>query len=204
MLGFLIGTICLIGLVKVLRRGHGGRYGMCGYGPGGYGPPGYGPCGHGSRWGGGCDADGWEGEGPYRSHGGGWGGLRGRGRGWGGGPSMWLRWVMQHVDATPAQEKVIAAAAQEIGEAIGKSRDEVRKSREDIGKAMRSEAFDEVLFGELFARHDSAMEALRKATVGALAKVHEALDERQRARLAELIESGPRFFRSWAGRSYEI
>jgi hypothetical protein len=69
---------------------------------------------------------------------------------------------------------------------------------------MRSQAFDEVLFGELFARHDSAMEAFRKAAFSALAKVHEALDERQRARLAELIESGPRFFRSWAGQGYEI
>jgi len=31
--------------------------------------------------------------------------------------------------------------------------------------------------------------------VGALAKVHDALDEKQRERLADLIESGPGFFR---------
>ncbi|HEY6462884.1 MAG TPA: periplasmic heavy metal sensor [Polyangiaceae bacterium] len=39
MLGFIIGTVCLIGLVKVLRRGRGwhGRWGHGGYGPQAYG-----------------------------------------------------------------------------------------------------------------------------------------------------------------------
>jgi len=48
MLGFVIGTLCLIGLVKVVRRGHGGRWGRrhgCGGGGfagGGWGGRGYG------------------------------------------------------------------------------------------------------------------------------------------------------------------
>lgn len=48
MLGFIIGTVCLIGLVKVLRRGRGwhGRWGHGGYGPVG---PGAGFRGRG-RW----------------------------------------------------------------------------------------------------------------------------------------------------------
>jgi Spy/CpxP family protein refolding chaperone len=41
MLGFIIGTVCLIGLIKVLRRGHGAPFGHGGYG-----------CGHGSLGGG--------------------------------------------------------------------------------------------------------------------------------------------------------
>jgi len=51
-LGFLIGTICLIGLVRVLvgRRYHGGFHHYGGYG---YGPPGWGGWGHhgGPYWG---------------------------------------------------------------------------------------------------------------------------------------------------------
>jgi hypothetical protein len=47
----------------------------------------------------------------------------------------------------------------------------------------------------MFARHDTTLETLRKAGMGALAKVHDALDERQRARLADMIESGPGYFR---------
>ena len=47
------------------------------------------------------------------------------------------------------------------------------------------------------------LEELRKAFVGAGARIHEALDERQRARLADLIEKGPRWFgRSWARRDW--
>jgi len=48
-----------------------------------------------------------------------------------------------------------------------------------------------VLFGELFGRHDEALRELRKAFVGMARAHHDALDDKQRARLAELIEAGP-------------
>ena len=97
---------------------------------------------------------------------------------------------------------MIAAAVEEMREAGRKARGEVAASRADIAKAMRAPGFDEVLFGEMFARHDSAMEGLRKSAVGALAKVHDALDEKQRQRLADIVENGPGF-RSWGG-GYEV
>jgi hypothetical protein len=62
---------------------------------------------------------------------------------------------------------------------------------------MRSESFDAESLGEAFAKHDSALSTLRNAVVEGLAKIHEALDEKQRARLAELIESG--MGRRWHG-----
>ena len=182
MLGIIIGTVCLIGLVKVLRHGRHG-YGR-GYGGG---------CGGG--WGGGGRFRG------YRDHGGGYGGDEGGfrrggwGGGWGGGPGFILRAIIDQLDATPEQEKVIAAAFREVRDEAAKNRAEARKSREDIAKAMRSPGFDEVLLGELFARHDTAIEGLRKAFTGALAKVHVVLDEKQREELAGLIEHGPGFFR---------
>jgi hypothetical protein len=183
MLGILIGTVCLVGLIKTLRWGRrhgrwGHGYGGCGYG-GGCGGGGYG-----RRWGGGWGGpDAWGGD-----HDQGWGG------GWGG-PSVMLRGLFRRLETTPGQEKVIAQAIDEVRDAARQARGEVRAARADIAKAMRSPAFDEVLFGEMFARHDTAMETMRKATVGALAKVHDALDEKQRARLADLIESGPGGFR---------
>jgi hypothetical protein len=116
--------------------------------------------------------------------------------------------LLEHLDATPAQEKVIAAAFHELRDQAVKSRDELGKTRADVGKVMRGPNFDEVLFGELFARHDTALESMRKAAMGALGKVHEVLDERQRARLADLIEHGPGFFRPWQepwrARGYEV
>ena len=182
MLGFIIGTACLIGLFKVLGRGRGrGR----GYGWGGGG------CGGRGRF---RDHEG----GDHREGGfqrGGWGGWGG----WGGGSGFFLRAIIDQLDATPEQEKVIAAAFREVRDEAAKHREEARRSRNDIAKAMRSPGFDEVLLGELFARHDTAIEAMRRAVIGALAKVHVVLDEKQRDHLADLIENGPGFFRG--GRS---
>lgn len=173
MFGFIIGAVCLIGLIKVLRRGrHGGG---CG---GGW-----------RRHGGGCGHRG----GGHR----GWDDRDGdRGGGWGGGPEWFLRAVFERLDATPAQEKVIKGAVDEIREAGRAAKDELKKSRGEVAKAVRGPTINEVFFGELFARQDSAIESVRKAAVGAIAKVHDALDEKQRERLADLIEEGPRgFFR---------
>lgn len=183
MFGFILGTACLIGLIKVLRHRHG------------YG------------WGGGCHSRGFGG-GPWgrRGWGGGWGrdhGGFGDARG-GFGEPFFLRALFEQLDATPGQEKVIKAAIDEVREAARSMRGEAQTSRGDVAKAVRSESFDEVLFGEMFHRHDVAMDGMRKAVMGALGKVHAALDERQRARLAELIEQGPRaFFRGgWGGGGY--
>lgn len=171
MLGFVIGTLCLIGLVKTLRWGR----------HRGYGRHGYGGCGGG--WG--------------RGYHGGWGGRRDHGYdgGWGGGPSAMLYGLFRRLDTTPGQEKVIMAAIDEVRAAAREARGEARATRQDVAGAMRAPTFDEVLFGEMFARHDGEVTNLRKALVGALAKVHDALDDKQRAQLADLIESGPGFFR---------
>ncbi|WP_240807468.1 Spy/CpxP family protein refolding chaperone [Polyangium spumosum] len=197
MFGFLIGTACLIGLIKVLRhggchRGYGYRsFGYAG-GCGSYGGDG---CGHGYGHGG------WEGGGhgreqggPFRTHG--RAGFRPRGYGM---PHFVLRRLFEALDTTPGQEKAIAAAMEEMREVMAKHRGELRKSREDLARVMRSPSFDETVMGELFARHDAALEVMRKATVGSMAKVHEVLDERQRARLADLIEQGPGFWGGFGG-----
>jgi hypothetical protein len=203
MLGFLIGTACLIGLIKTLRWGRGGGCGG-GYGYGG-------GCGYGG--GGWRRHRGWGGGGGWGGGPGGWGdherGGWGAGAGWGGGfggPGMFLQMLFRRLETTPGQEKVIAAAFEEMREATKKARGEVVSSRADVARAMRGEAFDAVLFGDMFARHDTALEEIRKAGVGALAKVHDALDEKQRAHLAELIERGPGFFRAgpWSDHSHHM
>jgi hypothetical protein len=118
-----------------------------------------------------------------------------------------MRGVLDQLEATPAQERVIVAAAEEFRAEAAKFRGELRKSRGDIAGAFRKSSFDEVALGELYARHDTAIEGLRRAFVGLGAKVHDALDEKQRARLADIIESGPRFlgraFRSRFRRGFD-
>ncbi len=191
MIGCVLGTLGIIGLVKFARaRRYGYFGGPCGGGGGGFWRHhhhhGFGRFHH----------RGWYGRGPYG--GGGYGdddGSDDMGPGGGGGHGrVFLRGALDSLEMTPAQERVVFAAWDEMREAGGKLRGELRASRKDIAATFRKPVHDEVLFGELYARHDRALEELRRSFVGATAKVHEALDERQRARLADLIESGPRGF----------
>jgi uncharacterized membrane protein len=122
---------------------------------------------------------------------------QGYGWGWRGGPGVVMRAVMSKIGARPDQRDTIREAMEELRESAKGLRGEGRKTREEIAEAMRKPAFDEVAMGELFARHDTALEGLRKAVVGALARTHNALDERQREKLADLIAAGPRAFRSF-------
>lgn len=167
MFGFLIGTLCLIGLIKVVRGGMGGGCGS----RGGFG---------GRGWGG------WSGhQGGWGHHHGGWGR-----EGFSGGP-FWMRGLFERLDTSPGQEKVIREAAEELRASGAGLREELKKTREDIAKAVRSPGFDETILGELFARHDTVLEKMRKDAVGAIGKVHAVLEDRQRERLADLIGAGP-------------
>jgi len=193
MFGFLIGTACLIGLVATLRRGFGGgcgRYGYAAYGGGGGG------CGQGHGHGG------WHArhhEGPPD----GWGGYRerereesegppwrGRGGFRGFGPRAWFRRISERLDLTPAQEKAFRQAFEEVRDAGRKAKGEVKETRKDFATAFRADSFDAILLGDVFGKHDRALDDVRKALVGALAKVHESLDEKQREEVARIVEDG--------------
>lgn len=178
MLGFLIGTACLIGLIKVARMGRRGRWGRGGCGRG-YGGPG----GWGDRWGGsGDDVGPWE----------------GRGRGGPFGRWFFLRQLFGRLDTTPAQEKVIKTALDELRGAAERIRGDVKAARPEVANAIRQEQFDETLFGEISHKIDEAAQAMRRATVDAFAKIHQVLDDRQKKILADLVEQGPGFGR-WRG-----
>jgi len=179
------------------------RYRMAWGCHGGYRHHFHGHHGHHGPWGGGWHGGGW---GPDTQGGDpGWGSEdHGEGRGWGGrrgfGRDYVLATVLDRIGATPVQERTVRAAFEEFRtEAKRAGGGEVKELRRDIASALRKPAFDEVLLGELFARHDRAIEDVRKAFVGFMAKTHDALDEEQRARLAEMIDKGPRFWRSGFG-----
>ncbi|HET6145940.1 MAG TPA: periplasmic heavy metal sensor [Polyangia bacterium] len=192
MIGCVLATVGVIGLLKMAHyRRH--AYGYCGGGwgrrsflhhrfarrrHGGFGP----------SWDDGDVGPEWADE-PGVPRGGGWG------------RRFILNGVLDRLEATPAQERAITAAVEEFRAEAAKFRGELRQSRTDIAGAFRKPQFDEVALGELYARHDTAIEGLRRAFVGLGAKVHDALEEKQRARLADLIEAGPRFWRGGLFRS---
>lgn len=144
MFGIIVGTLCLLGLIHVLRRGRWhsrGYHGGCGYG--GYGM---------------------------------------------GGPRFWLRAAFSRLGTSTAQEKVIVEAAEELHEKSSKLWTEWQQSRADVAEAMRAQPLDSARVEAAFARHDGLMAELRKASLGALGKIHEVLDPEQRKKLAAMIE----------------
>ncbi|MEM9458618.1 MAG: periplasmic heavy metal sensor [Myxococcota bacterium] len=216
MFGFILGAMCLVGLGAMARRrrywrtygggwGPGGgwgcgRYGALGPGHGWHGPGGgYGP---GGWWGPG----GWNGPGGY-GPGGGWGqsggpegssggydygpprGPQWRGRWWRGGLFM----MMRRLQLTPDQQTVVREELEQLGQTVQEHRGEWANSRRDVAQAIRGESFDATVMGELFGRHDEHLDAIRKAAMEALGRIHAVLDETQRQRLAELLEQGGRW-----------
>ncbi len=141
------------------------------------------------------------GRGGWGHHdGGGWG-RGGWGRGWDDGHErspFWLRGLFSRLDTTPGQEKVIREVMDELRTEASGFRGEMRRARGDLADALRSDIVDETALGEAFARHDDALTRVRKGVVGGLAKLHEALDERQRRLLAEWLEARG----GWGGGPY--
>ena len=137
----------------------------------------------------------WLGDEPWAGRwGGGWGAGSG---GWG--KRFFIRRVLQHVRATPEQERRITDAVREFRDEMKKvGNGEGRRSRHELADALRRQTFDGVTLGEQFARHDGVIEGGRKAYVGLVARIHDALEPEQRGRLADLVDRGPRM--GWWGR----
>lgn len=182
MLGFLIGTACIFGLVRLLRAGRcgGGRvmHGACAYGGGGYGVL--------------DDHGGWRGRcGPGR-----WGGPRGWGYDGGAqgfGPEGFLRALFGQLRTSPGQERVIGEAVEELLAGLREARRKLGGLR-DVASALRAESFDEGAAARAGIDAEEAFKAAREAVLAALRKIHEVLDPRQRAVLADLLEARGRGF----------
>jgi Spy/CpxP family protein refolding chaperone len=160
MLGFLLGTVCLIGLVRMVRRGRGWH--------------GYGHHACGGGYGGGYDA--------------GYG--RGPGAGFGGPRRWFLRALFERLDTTPGQEKAIVAALDELRENRSVLREEAKQTRGDLGRAVAGGLIDDSTLEETFHRHDRQLAQLRVSFTEALKKITEVLDERQRKQVASMLEGG--------------
>lgn len=175
MIGFLIGTACLIGLVKTLRYGRrwgGGRHGFAFAGGG---------CG-----GGGCGGGGWGGRargGPFSRRGA-------------------ARFLFELLDTTPGQEKVILSAMDGVRTAGEGAHEELRSARREAAQAMRGDVLDDSALRAASAKLGVAGEAFRESITHALAQIHEVLEPDQRRRLAELITDGPAFFERFSPGPY--
>ena len=113
---------------------------------------------------------------------------------------FWLRALFARLDTTPGQEKAIRAAFDELRAKSRAVKDDAKGMRGDLASALRGDSLDAETLGTVALARTGAVDALRDAGIGAVLKVHEVLDPRQRAILADLLESGPRFGGSWGRR----
>jgi Spy/CpxP family protein refolding chaperone len=120
----------------------------------------------------------------HRWHGHGCGGGRGRHFG-----PMYM--LFDTLDTTPGQEKEIKNAVDEFVERARDARRDIWRSRSDLADALRSDDLDRARIEELLARHQAHFSDLGSRAADALGSIHSVLDDRQRRRLADLIESGP-------------
>jgi hypothetical protein len=127
----------------------------------------------------------------HRYHGGHYGfGHHGRfGRRFGG--RFFFHRILDRLDTTPGQEKVIREAIHDLKEEAWSLRREVRSTRSELAEALRAPELDKALIDRVFAKHDEVIEKLRASLVSSADKVHGTLDERQRKQLADMIEAGP-------------
>jgi hypothetical protein len=143
-------------------------------------------CGHGGppwaggHWGGGGWHRRWHGGGGW----GGWHGHHGHHR------NPWLWAVLERLDLSPAQEKLVRTELEQLAERMRGLKSEVKAARSDLGRSVAGEAFDPGALDAMFNRHDVALGDVRAAVTAALGRIHEALDTRQREALADLLGGG--------------
>ncbi len=199
MLGFVVGTLSLIALVRLVRRRH-GYGGGCGGGyrsrwhhHHGHHHGHHGDCGGGGmrfrgrgRWSGGYEGD------DGFDDGDGFDGGRDEGNDGGadGNRVVFLRSLFTRLETTPGQEKVIVDALKELKGSFAKAKSAARKSSRDLSDALRGDQLSMDAMGSVFASLDEGTAAVRDGAFSALTKIHEVLDERQRRILADLVARG--------------
>jgi hypothetical protein len=116
------------------------------------------------------------------------------------GPRAALQGALERLDTAPGQEKVILGAVDELVERARETARDVRGTRKALAEALRGAQIDQARLDDVLGRQEAALANLRAAGLDAVRKIHEALDERQRKILGDMIESGPHFFGPWSHR----
>jgi Spy/CpxP family protein refolding chaperone len=100
--------------------------------------------------------------------------------------------LLERIDATPAQERVIVEIVEDFRERGRALRRDLRDVRAELARLLEDDLFDEATASEIWARNERLIGDVGREIVAALGRVHEALDARQRKTLAEIVENGPR------------
>jgi len=125
----------------------------------------------------------------------------GGGPGWHGGGGGWHRhhrhgrrsWMMHaaldRIDASPAQERAIIAEVEKLQERLHGAKRSLKDARGDLSAAVRGPVLDDAALGAMLGRVDTSTAEARSAMIDTLRNIHGVLDDRQRAQVADLLDS---------------
>lgn len=105
---------------------------------------------------------------------------------------LWM--IFEHLDTTPGQEKLIREELERLWDQRDSLSRAWRQAGDDLGQLLRTDTVDESTIDQILAKHEQGLTEVRQQVARSLARVHEALDERQRERLARFLGN-----RSWRG-----
>jgi hypothetical protein len=109
------------------------------------------------------------------------------------------RWMLHaalaRIDASPAQERLIIGELDKLYERVHAARRGLKDAHGDLGAAIRGPVLDDAALGAVLGHVDAATAEVRAAALEALRTIHGALDEGQRARVADLLDQGGGWWR---------
>lgn len=107
------------------------------------------------------------------------------------GPGLYR--FFQRLDASPAQEKVMRDAFEDLRNTSKDFMTEAREARGSLANIFRGSQLDEHALRSWFESREGELRGHRARVESTLKNVHEALDDRQRQTLSDWLERGPRF-----------
>lgn len=113
---------------------------------------------------------------------------------WNSGPMFGIRRPLRHLawklDLDESQVRELADILARLKTARSQARVDREASTTDVAQAFGTEGFDEERAGEALERRKASASAQEDSVLEALRRVHEILDEDQRAEFAYLLRSG--------------
>lgn len=100
--------------------------------------------------------------------------------------------VFRRLGTRPEQESVLRAEAEQLFSELAGFRGDAFALREELASLFADPALDEASVAAALEKPLSRLADLRAKVAGSLARIHAALDEAQRQRLADLVRHGRR------------
>ena len=107
-----------------------------------------------------------------------------------------LHAALGRIDATPAQERFIVAEIDKARERVRAARSNLKEGRGDLAAAIRGPVLDDAALGATLGRVDLATGEARAALLECLRNIHGVLDDKQRAQVADLLDSSGGWWRT--------